>query len=175
MNDFERTTTQAIESVWQRTPHPFQLKVMYYVISMRCKPNKPAATLLIQRARSGKSRTHQQIDVIDAGVVLVIDTTLSLGADQVTKIRNTLSTVGYVSARLLGGAKLIASRSQLIKHITSMTSSSNHTTFLFTSPKALLQPCWYDMTKVMINKKMLKIMYIDEARQFVDFGTSFRK
>ena len=99
MNDFERITTQAMESVWQRTPHPFQLKVISHAISMRCQPNQPAATLLGQRAGSGKSSTHQTIDVIGAGVVLAIEKKLSIGDDQATKIRNSSSAFGSVNAR----------------------------------------------------------------------------
>ena len=76
MNDFERVTTQAMELVWQRTSHPFQLKVISHIISMRCNPNKPSATLLVQRPSAGKSSTHQIIGVKDAGIVLVIDTLL---------------------------------------------------------------------------------------------------
>ena len=89
---------QAMESVWQRTPHPFQLKVISHVISMRCKPNQPAATLLVQRTGAGKSSTYQTIGVIHTGIVLVIETTLSLGADQATKIRNASSAFGSPNA-----------------------------------------------------------------------------
>ena len=130
MNDFERITTQAMESVWQHTPHPFQLKVISHVISMRCKPNKPAATLLVQRTGAGKSSMFQTIGVIDAGIVLAIEPTLSLGADQATKVRNASSAFGSVNAHQLDSVKSIASRAQLIKHVTSMTPSTNHTTFV---------------------------------------------
>ena len=89
--------THAMESIWQRTPYTFQLKATSHVISMRCKPNKPAATLLAQRAGAGKSSTYQTIGATGAGVALVIKTTLSLGSDQTTKIRNASSAFGSVN------------------------------------------------------------------------------
>ena len=75
MSDFEFIAIQSMQSVWNRTPRPFQLKLISYVISMRCNPKTTEATLLAQRSRSDEPSTHENIGTIDADVVLVVETT----------------------------------------------------------------------------------------------------
>ena len=60
---------------------------MSYASSMRDNPRHPETTLLEQRNGAGKSRMCQIVGTIDAGIVLVTETTLSLGVDQNTKIK----------------------------------------------------------------------------------------
>ena len=47
MQDFERIAAEAMELVWNRTPLPFQSKVISHVISMRCNLKNPEYALLV--------------------------------------------------------------------------------------------------------------------------------
>jgi len=145
MEQFDSIASKAMQSVWNRTPYPFQCKVISHVISMRCKPKRPEVTLLVQRTGSGKSSIYQTIGVIDGGIVLVVENTLSLGADQATKIRQASSQYGTVNAFQLDSIKSTSSRTNLIRYLTSLLPLSHATTFLFSSPEALLQPCWNNL------------------------------
>ena len=142
---------------------------------MRCKPKNPECTLLVQRAGAGKSSIYQTIGVVDAGIVLIIENTLSLGADQATKIREASSDYGSVNAFQLDSIKTTASRTNLIKYLCSITPTTHSTAFLFSSPETLLQPCWNNLIKGIVNRKTLKLLCMDEVHQHVHFGTAFRK
>ena len=87
----------------------------------------PQVTLLVQRTGSGKSSVHQTIGMIDAGVTLVIETTISLGADQVKKIKQaSLSSFGPANAFQLDVIESTSSRKCLIKHIASMPPTTHY-------------------------------------------------
>jgi len=77
-NVFKDITSEAMSTVWHRTPREFQSNVISHILEMRCEPNTPQATLLVQGTGGGKSAVYQAIGIVDAGVTLVIETTLSL-------------------------------------------------------------------------------------------------
>ena len=94
-NQLRHIASTAMQSACKITPRPFQLDVITHTTSMWCKPNVPQVTLLVQQTGSGKSSVCQTIGMIDAGIVLFVETTISLRADQVKKIKQaSLSYVG---------------------------------------------------------------------------------
>ena len=72
----------------------------------------------------------QEIGTIDAGVVLVIEITISLGTDQVKKTKQaSFSSFGHVTTFQLDAIKSVSSQKHLIKHITSMSLTTNFTIY----------------------------------------------
>ena len=64
---FKDITTGSIKTVWNRTPHQFELDVVSHVIKMRCNDYSLKACLLVQGTGGGKSAACQGIGSVDAG------------------------------------------------------------------------------------------------------------
>ena len=120
---------------------------------MRCLPNAPQACLLVQGAGGGKSAACQSVGTVDAGIILVIEPTLSLGADQASKISSATSEHGDVDAYQLDSLKSNKSKNTLYQCLRSITSDSNETIFLFSSPEEILRPPWTSLILHLLNKK----------------------
>ena len=142
---------------------------------MKCHPQVPQACLLVAAAGSGKSSVYQSIRAVDGGISLIIETAISLGADQTAKIKSASSQSGPVEAFQLDSIKSACDRNSLIKFLKDISPSSNTAMFLFSSPEEILKPCWISCLISLISKKTLKLICIDEVHQFIDFGISFRK
>ena len=50
----------------------------------------------------------------------------------------------------------------------------NISIFIYSSLEVLLRPSWISMIQKMIDTKLLRLVCIDEAHQFVSFSSSFR-
>ena len=87
---FLAISQQAMISVWNRTPRDFQAEAIPRLLMMRCVPNTPSAMLLVQGTGGGKSAVPQTVGTVTCGVTLVIENTLSLSADQHSKIKNAI-------------------------------------------------------------------------------------
>ena len=69
-----------------RTPYPFQLDVMARLLRMG-KDGYPCHPLILAQATgSGKSSVYQVVGLLRANVTIVIESTLSLSSDQLSKI-----------------------------------------------------------------------------------------
>ena len=172
---FNDICSECMESVWQRSPYEFQQKVVSHIIKMQCGENKPQATLLVQGTGGGKSAVYQAIGTVDAGVTLVIETTLSLGADQSSKIASASGRNGPVESFQLDSLKSKTSRNSLSQHLRSLEKTTNASIFLFTSPEELLKFPWPSLIIHLSNNGLLKLVCVDEVHQFVSFGISFRR
>ena len=70
--------------------------------------------------------------MIDEGVVLVIETTISLGDDQAKNMNQaSVSSFGSANAFKLDVIKSTSSRNHLIKHIASVSPTTHSITFFF--------------------------------------------
>ena len=127
--------SESMQSIWQRTPFQFQTNAISHIIKMRCENNKPQATLLAQGTGGGKSAVYQAVGTIDAGVILVIETTLSLGADQSSKISSASSDNGPIESFQLDSLKSNGSRQSLNQHLRSLDKETSTAIFLFSSPE----------------------------------------
>ena len=172
---FDSITTEAMQHVWNRTPRSFQLNTISHVIRMRCHPHNPQATLLVQGTGGGKSTVHQTIGTVDGGVTVVIEPTLSLGADQSSKIDLADTSSKLVKSFQLDGIKNPKSREDLNEFLCSLSPTTNASIFLFLSPEELLKKPWCNLLIHLISKNILRLVCIDEVHQFVLFGTTFRK
>ena len=174
MSFFDDIVKETMELIWNRSPHQFQTDISSHILKMNCEPNNCEACLLVQGTGGGKSSVFQTIDVVDGGIVLIIETTLSLGADQASKIDTASTSFGSISSYQLDSIKSTKNRNILINHLKSMTKNSNNTIFLFASPEEILKPYWSSCLLTLISRQSLKLIVIDEVHQFIDFGLTFR-
>ena len=61
----------------------------------------------------------------------------------------------------------------LRKFITELNADTNILIFIYSSPEVLLKPTWMEIVHTIIDKKLLRLVCVDEAHQFVSFGSSF--
>ena len=141
---------------------------------MTCSPYHPTALLLVQSTGGGKSMVPMTFGSVSRGVTLIIENTLSLSADQVSKFRFSSSKYGPIKAYQLDSVKCHGDVIKLRKFIMELESDTNISIFIFTSTEILLRPSWISMIQKIIETKLLRLVCIDEAHQFVSFGSSFR-
>lgn len=171
---FKDAITEAMVSVWDRRPHQFQADMIKHIIKMQCDDCSPQACLLVQGTGGGKSAVCQAIGSIDAGVTLIIENTLSLSSDQVSKISTANTSNGDAEACQLDNLKTATLRNELSKCLRSLTSETNTAIHIFSSPEELQKVSWIGMLICLINKNMLCLACIDEAHLFVMLGIAFR-
>jgi superfamily II DNA helicase RecQ len=143
---------------------------------MKCgsfdNPTKP--TLLVQGTGGGKSSVYQCIGVIKRGVSLIVQNTLSLSSDQVSKIKKISERIPCTFALQLDSIKEPQQQSLLIQTLTSLSSKTNNTFFLFASPECIMKQPWYQLIDILVKKELLRLVCFDEVHLFVSFGLSFR-
>ena len=61
MDVFADIASEAMKSVWNKRPRPFQKDVIARIMSMHCGTNYPQASLLVQPTGCGKSSVYQTI------------------------------------------------------------------------------------------------------------------
>lgn len=167
-------TTESMGTIWDRSPRQFQLDAISNIIKMRCDKFFPQATLLVQGTGGGKSGVYQGIGTVDAGVTIVLENTLSLSSDQLSKISEANEECGPIEAYQLDSIKSQSLRTDFSKHIRSFHSSTNATIFLFSSPEEMQRAPWPNLVASLTLKHVLRLACIDEVHQFVMFGLTFR-
>ena len=101
---------------------------------MRCPPNRPQALLLVQGTGGGKSAVAQTVGCVDYDVVLIIEETLALAADQKSKVGQARNNYGPVLAYQLDSIKRPNLIEKLKNKLNSLTKTTNVTIFLYTPP-----------------------------------------
>ena len=91
--------------VWNRSPTDFQKEAIPRLLMIRCAPYIPQALLLIQDTGGGKSSVAQTVGCADCGVTLIIVETLTLAADQQSKILSANGLYGLVLVYQLDSIK----------------------------------------------------------------------
>ena len=109
---------------------------------------------------------------VTCGVIL-IKNTQALSADQVSKYTDVNKGFGPIEAFQLDTIKSQSEADHLCTYLTSLTSQSNSTIYLYSSPECLLKPHYLDMLHKLIKNSTLNLICIDEVHQFVSFGTLF--
>ena len=171
---YNSIATMAMEEVWSNTPRNFQREAIPYLLMMRCHPNSPSPLLLIQGTGGGKSAVPQTVGVVTRGVTLIIENTLSLSADQQSKIKRASDVNGPVRAFHLDSIKRQNVTTRLSKYLLDLDPKTNASIFLYTSPECLLKSPWIEVFNSLLDKSLLRLVCIDEVHQFVTFGLSFR-
>ena len=86
-DSFVTLTVDAMQELFGFTPRPFQKLVTPHIIKMKndhCSP-----VLLVHGTGGGKISTYQTIAIVKGGITLVVQNTLSLSSDQMSKIKFT--------------------------------------------------------------------------------------
>ena len=164
----------AMMSTWNRSPHNFQKEAIPRLLMMRCVPNIPSAMLLVQGTGGGKSAVPQTVGSVTCGVTLIIENTLSLSADQHSKIKNANTAHGPVKAFHLDSIRSKKNQDSLSNMLLGLTKNTDATIFIFSSPEYLLKEPWNLTMQQLIEKGTLRLVCIDEVHQFVMFGCTFR-
>ena len=168
-------TIDAMSTALHHTPRGFQRDVIPYILRMKRTTHNPIhPVLLVQGTGGGKSSVYQTIGVIKQGVSLIIENTLSLSSDQLSKIKQISERIPNVHCFQLDSLKTETSRSSLATQLSKLDSKSNATIFLFSSPESVIKEPWQSLLSQLINKDVLKQVCIDEVHLFVIFAITFR-
>ena len=166
---------QAMKAIWDRSPRDFQKEAIPRLLMMRCPPHRPEAMLLVQGTGGGKSAVAQTVGCVECGVTLIIEATLALAADQRSKVTQARNTFGPVLAYQLDSIKKPHLITKLQNKLSSLGPHSNVTLFIYSSPECLIREPWRSVFRGLINRKVLKLVCLDEVHLFVMFGVTFRK
>ena len=176
-NEFIHITIEVMEQALSLYPCPFQLAIISHIIQMNNKPcfnHHIEPCLLVQGTRGGKSSVYQMIEVLTAGVTLIIESMLSLSSDQMSKISKIKQTTDGITSIQLDSIKKADQQASVVTALLSLKANTNRTIYLFASPEALTQPVWSSLIKELITKQTLNLVCIDEVHLFVQFAITFR-
>ena len=174
---FNSIAAEAMNKVWGHQPIGYQQVVIPHILEMMANVRKPQAVLLVQSTGSDKSAVPQTLSVVNGGLTIVIENTLSLGSDQTAKIVNANEySGGRILSFQLDEVKNIDLQKRLSNRIIELLESNTAISIiLFSSPEVLMTKIWTDMLCVLLRKKLLRLLCIDEVHLFVEFGLTFRK
>jgi superfamily II DNA helicase RecQ len=168
-------TIDAMSTALHHIPRGFQRDVIPYILRMKeSSPYPIHPVLLVQGTGGGKSSVYQTIGIIKQGVSLIIENTLSLSSDQLSKITLISQHIPNVHCFQLDSLKSDTARSSLATQLSKLHSKSNTTIFLFSSPETLLKEPWASLISTLIRKDVLKQICVDEVHLFVMFAVTFR-
>ena len=77
----ESIASAAMMNFWKKLPSMYQMKAVALLLPMHCAENKPSSVILVQGTGSGKLAVPQTVGVFTYGVTLVVEKSLSLGAE----------------------------------------------------------------------------------------------
>jgi superfamily II DNA helicase RecQ len=165
---FNAIAAEAMETVWGRQPIGYQQVVIPHILEMMADATKPEAILLVQATGSGKSAVPQTLSVVNGGLTIIIENTLSLGSDQTSKIQSANEySGGRVISFQLDEVKNVEQQSSLSKRIIDLLESKPAISIiLFSSPEAIMTKVWIDMFTALVEKKLLRLFCIDEVHLF---------
>ena len=150
-------SSHAMHEVWDCTPRDFQQVAIPRLLMMRCPPHRPEALLLVQGTRCGKSAVAQNVGCVDCGVTIIIKETLAFAADQKSKVGRARNRYGPVLAYQLDSVKKQHLVEKLKSKLASLTTTTNVTIFLYTSPECLSREPWKSVVVGLIHRKVLKL------------------
>jgi superfamily II DNA helicase RecQ len=173
------TTTvaaEAMQSVFAMSPHDWQEVVISHILAL-AKDNSCAPLLLVRPTGGGKSAVRDTVGVILAGVVLTISPLLSLAADQTDKVGSKASQeFGNVLSFHLDEIRDRKEQQAVATSVSNLAYATTQTVFLFASPQVFVNnPTWRKLLDVIIQKKLLRFVAVDEIHLFVHFARSFRQ
>jgi superfamily II DNA helicase RecQ len=168
------------QGVFNATLYPWQREVILQMALMTVPGTGVdcAPLLLVRPTGGGKSMVRYVFSVLNAGVSLTITPLLSLGADQEEKVNSkSTSTFGAIAAIHMDEIRARHKQKSIIKDILAQLSMSNTTTFLFSSPQAIVKEgsLWMGLLESLIKKNRLSMVCVDKVHLFVYFGLTFRK
>ena len=136
--------------------------------------------LLVQSTGGGKLAVPQTCGSAVPGVTIVIENTLALYADQVSKFDKVEAEGSHIFTIQLDRFKSRSKRQYVIDTINLFIDRSNTnqplnaSIFIFASPERLVSDDWLPTIQNIVNNKCLSLLCVDEVHQFVEYGTTFR-
>lgn len=130
---------QAMISVWNRTPCDFQNESMPHLLMIRCATSAPSDMLLAQGAGGRKSAMLQTVGAVTCSATLIVENTLSLSADQRSKIKKAKPGHGPIESFHLHSTRTERNQQKLCKALDNLLHNTDATAFLFSSPELLLK------------------------------------
>ena len=131
------------------------------------------AVLLVQGTGGGKSAVPQTVGIVDGGVTLIIENTLSLGADQEYRIIEASKSVGPMESFQLDSLKSKSDKDKVKQMLLSLPKDTEASLFIYASREILLVPPWPDVFNHLLEKHLLHLVCVDEVHQYVMFGATF--
>jgi hypothetical protein len=170
--------TSSMTNAFGRTPFSWQSDAIVAILKMVVARNEPhpAPILLVRPTGGGKSSVRDTLGHCLCGVVLTISPLLSLSADQVNKLRSTArQQAGSFIVRNLDEVTDMADMRLLSRQLTSFSVDSTAAVYLFSSPQAITRnEIWKKMIHVLLKKRLLRLVCVDEIHLFARFGMYFR-
>ncbi len=173
-------TELVFQSVMERTPYEFQKNVRDALAAMSQKehPLRPSSVLLVRPTGGGKSSVYVSHSMISAGFLLNIVPLLSLGVDQQQKVKEYKSdeTSGITNAYHLDDFRDEEHQKPIVDDLLKIKTDTKQTIFLFSSPQAIVNsPLYQKLIATIIEKKLLRLVTVDEIHLYTSFGLSFRQ
>ena len=134
---FVKVTLDSMRHIFGFTPHPFQRKAMLYLIKM--KINHCSPTLLVHGTSGSTSSICQTVGIIEGGILLIIQKTLSFSSDQTCEISLALSKHEGFHDMQLDSINVDNQKQQLFNSLSSRSKASNKKIYTFASPEVLIK------------------------------------
>ena len=131
----ESVAVAAMDNVWSKKSGSYQLRAITSLLKMHYKGKHTTSITLVQDTRKGKSIVLQTVGAITCGVTLVLENTLSLGANQRSKFDDASQTHGSVIAYHLESLIDEANVKSLNLILANLQSDTNASIFLYSSPE----------------------------------------
>ena len=164
--------SEAMSTVLNRQPRTYQAYVIAHIIRMMSFAAVPEPILMVQPTGSGKSTIPLTCAVINGGVTIVIENTLSLGCDQSSKVNNIVNTTTkHIKSFQLDTFKSANDLQWLYDVLISHCSDNHNSSFmLFSSPETLIKPISVSFVAKLVRNKFLNLFCINEIHLFLEFG-----
>ena len=154
--DLITIATNAMLEIWGKSPRSFQIPVIKKILKMKYRDESCESILLVQGTGSGKSSVPQTIGVVDGGVTIIIENTLSLSADQMSKIDAASNKHKFIQSFQTDNLSKPESV-QVAKFLLALPVNTDISVFLFSSPESLLSDLWKKNNKTTHRKRINKI------------------
>ena len=142
---YNEIAKNAMQWFWGKDPRGFQIEAIRRLLLMQSNPNySPTTTILVvQPTGSGKSMVPLTTGVVSKGVTLVIENTLALSSDRISKFDNNNSDKYHqVEAFQLDSIKSAEEIDVFMTFMKGLTSTTPFSIFIYSSPEFLLKKHW---------------------------------
>jgi len=158
--------------------YPAQLDVLAQLAMMQFKLSscKPSPLLFVHQTGGGKSLVRDVYSVLFRGVSLTIVPVLFLGADLTVKVRDKVSQArGRVISIHLDEITDERDASSIVRSTLALLNDTKKTIMLFASPQTIIdKPYWKRFIRLLVEKKLLRLVAVDEIQLFLHYSLSFR-
>ncbi len=165
LSSYESIAEAAMYDVWGQRPRGYQLDVITKLLKMVSMEIDRQGILLVQATGSGKSSVPQMVAVVDGGITVIIENTLALSSNQISKFDKVTNDEKYnIVTFHLDEIKLEKDRedvTSLIKH--GIADNPTLSLILFSSPESLLEPIWMGLMSWAIEADKLRFLCVDEV------------